>query len=966
MTTRYRQSLQARRRAPWVVAGLSALAALASAPASAQITFVGAGGQVAAQSGSISPPLPNGTAAGDLAVLVVAGLPGDLTVPAAPAGWTPRSSVMQNAGSNDIRIMTFYRVLVGGDADPSVTLPAAWTGGSAGMSGQIAAWRGLDATTPFDAADTTDTSNSSEDFVAPSITTVTAGAVVVSVVATSDDNELALGSAAGFTARMSGVNYNTTTGGDHSVGLADEARPAPGAVGMPEWEQTQREPDRWAAITFALRPSLGPAQFTITHNAFGINCVAETVTVDVVDALSGTPLVNYNAAVQLDTQSGFGTWGLAAGAGTFSDATADDGIATYTWPLGQSQATFTLSYPQGPPAIDVEVFEIGNPGIRDNDAEGALVFSPSGFSVTAAALTNPPGAVVPFATSQTAGTNFGLALAAFGQTPGDPVCGIIEGYTGAKSLKFWSEYVNPGTGTRNVTVDGSAVAAAEAAAVAQSVTFTNGQAAVTAKYKDVGAIRIVMKDDTTVNAELAAGITGATANFVVRPFDFVLSGIADAAGVVLNPQAVTASDPVFLVAGAPFRATVTVRDAEGDATPNYGRETPAEGVRLPVQIEAPVGGATPAIGSTVGFGSFAGGVATGTDFTWSEVGIMRAVPGVGDGNYLTAGDVTGLPSERIGRFIPSRFVVALNSPLFRTVCSAGGFTYQGEPFDYTAVPVITATAVSVSGTTTTNYRDAFFKLSNTTLAGRTYSSPAAALDTSGLPAATIDPAIASSGVGVATLTFDSGTGLSFVKAAPQAPFPAQVQLAINVLDADGVAAAGAGPLGNPVTFQTMPFDVSDEIRYGRVRVGTAVGSELVDLPVPMRIEHYASAGVGFIANAADTCTANVTLALSGFTESLNAGETCVRDAGAPGASGLGCAAPAALPYSEPPVSGDFRLRLAAPGPGNQGSAVVDATVPAWLRFDWDTGTVGDEDPAGQATFGIFGGERRVIYTREIY
>ena len=42
----------------------------------------------------------------------------------------------------------------------------------------------------------------------------------------------------------------------------------------------------------------------------------------------------------------------------------------------------------------------------------------------------------------------------------------------------------------------------------------------------------------------------------------------------------------------------------------------------------------------------------------------------------------------------------------------------------------------------------------------------------------------------------------------------------------------------------MPFDVSDEIRYGRVRLGTAVGSELVDLPVPMRIEHYASAASG--------------------------------------------------------------------------------------------------------------------------
>ena len=540
--------------------------------------------------------------------------------------------------------------------------------------------------------------------------------------------------------------------------------------------------------------------------------------------------------------------GLVAGSGTFSDGTADDGLATYTWPLGQSQATFTLTYPQGPPSIDVDVFQIGNTGIRDNDAEGTLVFSPSGFTVTAAALSNPPGAVMPFATNQTAGTNFELALAAFGQTASDPVCGIIEGYTGAKSLKFWSQYVNPATGTRNVTIDGSAVAAGGGRAAAQTVTFTNGQAAVTAKYKDVGAIRLLLKDDTTVNAELPAGITGATANFVVRPFEFVLSGIANAAGGVVNPRAVDCVGP--RVRG---RRSAVPRDGDrarrrrqrdAELRPRDARE----GVRLPVQLVAPVGGATPAIGSTVGFGSFGGGVATGTDFTWSEVGIMRAVPGVDDGDYLTAGDVTGRRASASADSFRATSSSALERAAVRTACSAGGFTYQGQPFDYTAVPVITATAVSVSGTTTTNYTGAFFKLSNPTLTGRTYSSPAATLDTSGVPAATLDPAIASPGGGVATLTFSSGTGLAFVKAAPQAPFPAQVQLSINVLDADGVAAVGAGPLGNPVTFQTIPFTCSEEIRYGRVRVGTAVGSELVDLPVPMRAEHYASGGLGFVAN----------------------------------------------------------------------------------------------------------------------
>jgi hypothetical protein len=231
--------------------------------------------------------------------------------------------------------------------------------------------------------------------------------------------------------------------------------------------------------------------------------------VNVVDALTGTPLLSYNTLVQLDTQSSFGTWALVAGAGTFSDVAADDGVATYDWPLGQSQATFTLSYPQGPPAIDVDVFQVSNPGVRDDDSEGALVFSPTGFTVTAAALANPPGAITQFATHQTAGTAFTLHLATYGQTATDPICGIIEGYTGSKQLKFWSQYVDPSTGTLNATVDGIAVAAIESSAAAQDVTFSQGQAVVATKYKDVGRIRILMKDDAP---ETMKGISG----YVVR------------------------------------------------------------------------------------------------------------------------------------------------------------------------------------------------------------------------------------------------------------------------------------------------------------------------------------------------------------------------------------------------------------------------------------------------------------------
>jgi MSHA biogenesis protein MshQ len=112
----------------------------------------------------------------------------------------------------------------------------------------------------------------------------------------------------------------------------------------------------------------------------------------------------------------------------------------------------------------------------------------------------------------------------------------------------------------------------------------------------------------------------------------------------------------------------------------------------------------------------------------------------------------------------------------------------------------------------------------------------------------------------------------------------------------------------------------------------------------------------------------VSVALSAYTKNLAAGETCVRDTGSPGASGIGCApaAPLAERYHGPPSTGDFNLTLAAPGAGNNGSVQITATVPTWLQYDWNAATPGDENPSGEATFGVFGGQSKQIYSREIY
>jgi hypothetical protein len=717
-----------------------------------------------------------------------------------------------------------------------------------------------------------------------------------------------------------------------------------------------------AALMSATHPCTGGApHFVIGHDGYGINCVAETVNVGIRDS-GNNPYVGYNQQITLNTGTSKGDWSLLSGAGTLSNGTANDGIATYQWAPTESGASFSLSYREGAATIDIDAYQTSDTTIRDDDTEGNMIWSPSGFTVTSSALANPPPGVIPaFVSPQIAGTNFTIHITAFGVTPTDAQCGVIEGYAGNKNLKFWSAYVNPSSGTINVTINGGVIQPTEAASTAQAVVFTNGQATVTAKYKDVGLINIGLKDDTTGNPSLISGVRGATGNFVSKPATITLSAITRTDGTVNAGPIVDQNSSVFLAAGVPFRTTVSVRDAENSLTPNFGLETPAESVGLSPTLVAPTGAGSnnPPV-AKVGTHTYSGGQATNVNFSWSEVGIITLAPGIYDGDYLGSGNATGPSTGNIGRFIPYTFGVSQNVPSFQTACTAGSFTYVGQPFSYLVAPVITATALAQGGTTTRNYTGVFFKLTNTTLTGRAYSAVVGTLDTSGLPATSLDPIVADLTNGVATLTYGSGSGLSFSRTTPVAPFTAQISLSQNILDADGVAAS------NPVAFSNIAFSAGSQQSYGRIAFRNAVGSELLNLPLPMRAEYFQTTVAGFVTNTADTCTTGVSVTLGGYGGNLNAGETCVLDTGSPGVSGAGCsiAGPVGQRFQMPPAAGDFVAILRAPGAGNSGTVTAATVVPSWLRFDWNAAVPGLENPSGVAVFGIFQGESKRIFQTE--
>ena len=940
-----------------VLAGLAALLGAATA-AEAAVTYISSSVPALAsnQVSSITLTAPSPLATGDFMVAFLS--LNSSTQPdfsSAPAGWT---TVLITDNGTDQGVGVYYRVAT--SADVAGTSTYTWNVSTdARIAGGILIFRGVSSVSAIVASGSS-VNGSGTSYTAPSIKPGVTNTMMVALYGVDEGNGTALSVPTG----MSQSFLGSTGAGPNGVqfGAFYGALAASTATG------TRVSTGNFASsnigVSLALQSAaVGATHFLVTTSSYGLYCLSQAVSVTALDA-ANNPVPSFNGTITLSTSTGLGTWSLTSGSGTFQDAVPNDGLATYTFPGSQSAATFALSYTSGGAVVTVHAAQSSPTVINDDGTQGAITFSPSGFTVTSSPFTNPAGGVPAFASREVAGSAFSLYLTAYGQNPTNAACGIIISYAGTKNLKFWSTYANPATGSIAATINGAAIAAAEGSAAAQGVVFASGQATVTAKYKDAGSVSLSMKDDTTGNPGLGTGIRGSSGAFVSVPANFLISNVKRSSDGVANPGATLASGAVFIAAGQPFTATVTAVEAGGASTPNFGRETVPESVNFTATLVLPSSGNDPAVAGTAG--AFTGGVATGTAFSWPEVGIVTLVPHVSDGNYLTAGDVVGAATSNIGRFIPNAFAAALNTPVLGTSCTAGSFTYVGQPFTYTVAPVVTVTAQALGGTTTQNYTGSLFRMSNSTLTGRAYTpTPASpALDLSGIPAAAADPAVVDLGAGLSTLTFSAGSGIKYSRGAAVAPFNANIALSVNVIDQDGVVAV------NPVTIGAvggMAFSTGATQRYGRLTLRNGVGSELLDLPISLTTQYYLDSTQGFTGNIGDSCTVAPALAFSGYQQNLAAGETCVRDGGSPGVSGVGCAGAATLSlrYRSLASGGDFNLVLAAPGISNNGALSVKATAPSWLQYTWSASS-GSTDPTAMATFGLFPGPASRIHQREVY
>jgi len=550
-------------------------------------------------------------------------------------------------------------------------------------------------------------------------------------------------------------------------------------------------------------------------------------------------------------------------------------------------------------------------------------------------------------------------------------CIAAGGFAGqTKTVNFWSSYLIPGTGSTALSVNGAPVSGA-APGTGVSLTFdASAQSSFTTSYNDAGQLQLNTRYDGPIGSEEEGLVMIGNDTFVVNPDHLTVVATTDGATQLNN--SIDNGDPHF-PAGQNFFLTVTAVCPDGTTvTPNFAWDTD-----LAVSSFEPSGGTPGNFNyNTIDSAVFSGGVTTINDLNYSEVGTvtMQATAA----NYLGAGDVVG--STLIGRFTPDHFAVAYNVPRVLTGCGTGGFTYVGQFFEYETQPDLTVTAEN--GRTppekTSNYTDStggdWFKISNLTLGAPTYASEAGTTLNLGRLPATPDPTITDNGTGTADLIFSVGSvaaneGIAFVRSDPPvAPFNAEISLAINVVDGDGIVFAGnPAQFGAPSPGNGIAFDNGKQMRWGRLILQNAFGPEILPLSVPLLAEYYVDADTGFVLNSADSCTALTPADL-----------TLTTAVAGPQAGSLPIAVQAGYDttasFSTPTFTGgDAGLSLSAPGEGGDGW--VDITIDLstatgldwpWLQFDWDNDTNHDNDPTARATFGIYKGNSHRIYLRQTF
>ncbi|VVO34843.1 DUF6701 domain-containing protein [Pseudomonas fluorescens] len=530
-----------------------------------------------------------------------------------------------------------------------------------------------------------------------------------------------------------------------------------------------------------------------------------------------------------------------------------------------------------------------------------------------------------------------------------------------RKLSFTSAYLDPGTGSQPVLVNGTSVTGSPREL---DLAFdSTGSARLTVRYDDAGQMMLTASyQGSAANNDAGLTMSGNDV-FVAKPYGLCLqtdstcsvAGVSSDCKVFPNVRAGDAF-PLriqavgWLADGEPLTAAALC--SNHIVTGNFRMAD----IPLVSAVVAPVGGDN-GTASPSAYRHESGSQTT-TLTSISEVGVFRlsATPLA---NAYFGETVSGGQSGLVGRLIPAYLGVQASASL--TPSCNSSFSYQGQPMAFAAgqEPDLKVTGFNRAASITRNYdRGAFWRLATPVPNAYTSNTGKLSLDASGRLTSSGGASLTRGGV-------DDGDGTqsyrwrnetlrytpAILPLADDRPFIAAIVggfSAASLTDSDGACFGG----GNGCSAYHYDFANSpgSEVRLGRLRLGNAHGSEYQNLDLPLSIETWQNvAGGSFRVEGLDTCTTATVLQAPGL--SSYTGQLGQKDYGNDKITLIA------------PSAGLGLLRLQAPG--INGSVLGQlAAMPSWLFYDWNG--KGREAATGLARFGIYRGSPSMIFHREVY
>ncbi len=717
---------------------------------------------------------------------------------------------------------------------------------------------------------------------------------------------------------------------------------------------------------------------------------------------NGSLFDNYAGTVSLSTSSNHGRWESGAGEGVLSpdpDST-DDGNADYQFVSadnGEAVLAFTNTH------ADEMVFTA-----VDQDTGISARSDPVTFAENVLYIET----VDALGDDLIAGRTHAYQVSLLKRDSDSTECDVATDYDGIYSLKAWLDRTAEDPGGLSPELDSSEDSVTAPSAQPTSNNFAVGFDAGTGKFTltppDVGRYTLNLLDDTSgfvqdLNGEPLPIISAsANAPWTARPFAISVEAVG-------NPGAVDASGPVYRMAAEEFSLRVGGRlydnadDGNGDGiadagadlldngfAPSFGREGEQLVFGHELLAPDPANATGELYAPDIQAADFSNGLAEKAGFRFDEVGIIDINGEIEDGDYLGAGAIRTnrivITSGPVGRFKPAYFDIIIDPGVFssrplppqnRTTCTGGGersWVYTGEPFGWKSEAEIVIAPKNMNDAAVENYRGTDFQfLEASDVAEALNSFPVDEKSKRGVGG---DPLQLHASLetisefeegedGALVYTYGSGDTFRYPKsrdARVDGYIPNPIFTLKQIEDEDGVTAQ------NPSEFFDKTFEPAADndfkIRYGRITLENSYGPEDMELVIPLKAEIFGDEG--FELHEAETCWF---YNLAEDADPLNFDDSALED----GQSNVLEVDVSDLQLADGrPEDNDYRLRLSAPDPTEsedpqqKGIKVqLDAGV-EWLKDYWDADNPNDlVNPYAWATFGVYRGNDRIIYWREV-